>query len=56
MSNSAKVPVRAPGMSSLAPISHDLPSSGAKLASRVWVRPPPMLSGAMVALGLNDSL
>ncbi|MCY1446875.1 hypothetical protein D9M71_634670 [compost metagenome] len=51
MSNSARVPVMRPGISSLAPISQLLPSSG----SRPLMEAPPV-SGAMVELGLKDSL
>ncbi|MNQ80347.1 hypothetical protein D3C85_953220 [compost metagenome] len=51
MSNNARVPVMRPGISSLAPISQLLPSSG----SRPLMEAPPV-SGAMVELGLKDSL
>ncbi|MNP32831.1 hypothetical protein D3C76_1260350 [compost metagenome] len=53
ISNSAMLPVTRPGISSLAPTSHDLASSGAMLPSSTVLLP---LNGAMVELGLNDSV
>ncbi|MOA41744.1 hypothetical protein D3C78_1637380 [compost metagenome] len=53
MSNSAMLPVTRPGRSSLAPSSQDLASSGAIPPSSTVLLP---LNGAMVELGLNDSV